>query len=73
MITRLTEQDIERNLDNVANDKPLDMPLIVLDGNFKKKYRYETRHCYWKVYQKSKKYKLYKKAYYQKRKRETAK
>ena len=40
----ITEQDMERNLDNIAEDKPLDIPLAILNGVFKEKYQKETKH-----------------------------
>jgi len=63
-----TKEDIERNLDNVANGKPLDVPLVVLNGVFKKKYKEETDY----VYETSRKghRKEYNKKYYQKHKKE---
>jgi len=58
---KVTKTDIDRNLQLIEDGKPLDMPLAYLNGNLKKK-----------AYQKSDKYKVYKKAYqksyYQKKK-----
>jgi len=56
---------IERNLDNVADGKPLDTPLSVLNGMFKKKYKEETEKFYQKARHKTDKYKAYQKAYHQ--------
>ena len=83
MTTQITNQDIERNLDNIANDKPLDIPLKVLDEQFKKQYLKETcsscRREYYrknkdkirlsnKTYRNSKKYKINMIEYYRKNK-----
>jgi len=67
----ITKEDIERNIKNIDNGEPLDLPLMMLDGVFKSKYikshkTKEEMECikrYQKRYQKSPKYRAYLKKY----------
>jgi len=38
ILKKVTKEDIERNLNNLKEDKPLDIPLAILNGHFKKIY-----------------------------------
>ena len=69
-----TDEDIKRNIENAEKGKPLDMPLIVLDGEMKKKWfndgeyikaKKEERKTYNQRPEVKKKIKAYQKAYYQ--------
>ena len=40
---QVTEEEIEENLQRVEEEKPLTLPLAVLDGRFKKEYDLEQK------------------------------
>ena len=58
------KKEIEINLKNVYEGKPLTIPLAVLNGEFKKRYNYETQKAYHKTYYQRPEVKARQKAYF---------
>jgi len=68
---KITDEDIKRNIKNVINNKPLDIPLNMLGYEFKRYiYNKHYNNTYSKKYYLKNKEKIlnYKKLYYQKNK-----